>query len=447
MFAAAILLCLAQTSQPDVLLIIVDDVGQEPAGAAWSVRPPRLPSLDALAAAGTTFSRAYASPVCCATRAGLFSGLWPRRVPAIRGFNTPSQRTVGVGDLGFDAHDAAADRLPLELLLLPEALQLTHETFFTGKWHLGRAPVTGLLNQVSSGPFCQGFSVCRGMNPTAPAVGPMASGHYGWHRVSQGQMNLITAYATDVQRNELLTWWSATAGPKFAVLSTSLAHAPHDPPPGFGDAPTDREDYENGLAYLDAVIAEVLAAVDLDTTYVVFTADNGCPDAVRPPGTPTGYWKGSTYEGGVRVPLVVAGPGVAQGGVSPRLVSTVDLPATLLELLCLPRGGGFADSVSFADELGAGWIGEPAREFVLTERYDVQTMAEGFPIGYDDVAIVRKTWKYRRWDADGNGPGGFAETLYNLANDPYELAPKSPAQVPGVHATLAADLASVPPRL
>lgn len=441
----------SQDEHPSLLVVVLDDVGQEPLGHRWSATPPLMPSLASMAKTGMVFTRAYAWPTCSPSRLALLSGVYPRRAGAIRDFGSAAQRRVGIGDISLDPHQLGADRLPLELELLPEALSSTHETLLVGKWHLGRPALAGAMNLVQGAPNAQGFAHWLAGNPTAPSAGNgalgTATGHYNWYRVEDGLMTREDeAYATDVQRGALLAWWKSTPGPKFAVLSTSLAHAPFDAPPGYADRPTMRGDYEQGLAYLDVVLADVFAAVDTAQDFLFVTSDNGCPDVARPAGMPAERWKASTYEGGIRVPLVVMGPGVAVGQTD-RLVSHVDLAATVLEMLGAPRGSSFQDSLSFADELGAAWIGAPERTFVLSERYDVTSTAEGFPVGYDDTAIIGKLWKYRVWDPDGSGPGGFVEELYHLATDPFELLPRTPAQVPGIHQLRRADLQSLPPRM
>lgn len=432
---------------PSVLVVLLDDVGQDPVGRNWSVTPPHLPSLDALAAQGTVFARAYAWPVCSPTRFAALFGRLPRRANVER-IGVP--KAIGFGDVSLSPYSAIDDRLQLELVSLPEVFQLTHRTALFGKWHLGRAPGGGDMNQQTSGPPCNGFATARAVSLTSPGAGGGATGYYEWLRDDDGDLSFSSTYATAAQRDELLAWWAVTSGPRFAVLGTSDAHEPVtdvNAPPGFTGTGNTRLNYEQHLAYLDAVLADVIAAVSLADTYVVIMGDNGVFNSARPAGTPSGFWKGSTYEGGVRVPLVIAGPGIIAGQSSDRLVSAVDVPATLMELAgiaCAP--GGFEDSLSFADELGTSWAGAAPRAFVFTERYEVWAGAGVQPKGYDDLAVIESTWKYRRWDADGDGPGGYEEALYRLRFDPFEQLPLAPATAPAVYARMQAQLASLPAR-
>jgi arylsulfatase A-like enzyme len=103
---------------------------------------------------------------------------------------------------------------------------------------------------------------------------------------------------------------------------------------------------------IDTIVGRVLDAVDLETTYVFVMGDNGSPgEAVVPPFM-FNQAKGSVYEGGVRVPLIIAGPGVARGEECAELVHVTDLFATIRELSGLgPPTQGAEDSVSFAEQL------------------------------------------------------------------------------------------------
>lgn len=396
----------------NVLVIIADDIG-------WTERAYFPASLDSLAAQGTTFTRAYSWPTCSPTRLAALFGHYPRR--------------DGIGDLSLNAHLETDDRLPLSLVSVAEVFAPTYQTALFGKWHLGRAPLdngSDLALPAASmarvqgplGPYCQGFELWRAGSPTVVAAGSGApNGYYDWWRVDDGLMQTETLYATAAQRDEFLAWWTGTSGPKFGVLSWSAAHTPYDTPPGYTPHPTTRGKFLQVADYLDQAMADVLAAVSLTDTIVVFISDNGTPDDARDATTPSGYWKGSTFEGGVRVPLIVAGPGIAQG-TSSRLVSIVDIPATLCELANLPNPG--LDSQSFADALGS-WTGSAARSFVFAERYETRQPGPTAPQpeGYDDSAIIEASWKMRVVDADGIGAGGKAELVYYLPTDPYELAP------------------------
>src|SRR5262245_6098961 len=302
---AAVLLALAaagttsfqsQGQPPSVVVIVMDDVGQPERGL--------VPSLDRIASSGVEFQRFYSYPVCCTARLAMFSGRYPRR--------------EGIGNLELDAHSTTGKRLPLSLLSTFEVFKVEgYRTALFGKWHLGRAPLNGEMNQLTSGPFCQGIDTWRAGSPTGIQSGSGATGYYNWWRVEGGDAFLSGGYATDVQRDRFIDWWTTTPGPRYAWLAWSAAHNNdsgqldllYEPPPG--DSPTGsvRGDYEQVVRYLDRQIDAVLDVVDLASTYVVILGDNGTPEDARPLGSDQWTHKFTTYEGGVRVPFVIAGPG------------------------------------------------------------------------------------------------------------------------------------------
>lgn len=405
----------------DAVVIILDDVGY--------TERSHLTSLDRIAACGVEFTRAYAEPVCSSARFASLAGAYPRRADlgdVVNAFNS------------LTGPSPAPDRT---WLMLPEVLLSSHDTALIGKWHLGRlsiAPRKDLLALSESGPFGSGFESWRSGSPNSIAQPPNTKdGYYDWYRVQDN--NVIrheSIYATDAQVDDFVAYWAETAGtgvPRFVWLALSAPHQPYDPPPGYSDTGNERQNYLNVLDYADMRLHAVLDVIDLATTYVVYWADNGTPDSARIETSPSGYWKGTTYEGGIRVPFAVAGP-LVKPGVSSRLVSCMDIPATISELTGHQALRGFPDSHSFADELGSEWNGEPERTWLMAERYDVPCNSGTCPQpeGYDDTAYVEGPtfWpgtsitvqlKRRVFDADGIGPNGFEDLIYNLLTDPYEL--------------------------
>lgn len=421
---ACLLVALATAQSPSVLVIVADDVGWP----EWGL----MPGLQSLAAQGMTMERAYTWPICTPSRLALLLGTTPRR--------------MGVGTNTCDPFVPTDTRIPLESVTLAEVFVPTHRTGFIGKWHMGRAPIWGELDQVQSGPHCQGFEFVRACNPSNLTVGMGSTGYKNWVRVDDGVMGLSTVYALDAERDAFLAWWSSTAKPRFGMLCWSAAHAPYQKAPGYLVGSTTRESYEHVVQYMDDALEGVLAQVDLATTYVVWIGDNGTPPDARPLGTPDGHWKYTTYEGGIHVPLVIAGPGIATGSTSTRLVSMTDLGATLCELAGL-QAPPFIDSQSFANELGA-FTGSSPRAFVFSERYasvyDDQAVVETESL----IGVVTVRLKLRRVDLDGPaGPGASVDLVYDIRADPGELNPQPPSMLPPmIRNRLLGEMASVPAR-
>lgn len=399
------------TGPVDVLVCVLDDVGREDLAATPT------PTIDLLASRGARFERCYAMPVCSPTRYALLFGRWPRR--------SGMGGTVDALDLGAsDAPPPARD-----LLALPEVLKAAgYQTALIGKWHLGRA---GLEEGADLAPHVQGFDDWRAglVNTT----GEQGDSNYDWRRTDNGVVHEHeNQYVGDAQRDAFVEWWTTHAGrPRFAWLAFSPPHAPFEPPPGGADLGDARANFLKALTHVDGLLLDCLNSVDLSTTLVIVVGDNGTPRQARPAGTDAGHWKGSTFEGGVRVPLIAHGPGIPVA--TPRaLVSVVDVPRMLLDLLGLPIP---ADSFEDAQRLGGR-----AGGFLMVEHYVAQ--------GPDDLAIVEERWKLRRFDPDGPGPQPVRRHVYDLWNDPEELNPfalTDPAIA--VEATrLEAERLSLPPR-
>lgn len=424
------------------VLIVLDDVG--PSEMA------RLPTLDALADQGTSFEWAYAWPLCSLTRAAMMLGRYPRR--------------EGIGDNELAAMPAGNAELPLERNAIGEVFAPTYQTGYFGKWHLGRPPIdTGESMGLSAtdqariqaplGPLIVGgFEFGGAIIPDVPNAGqPMAEGFYKWWQGNAWRLAItIGPYANDVVRDSFLAWWPAEPEPRYAWLCFPLAHAgklgAYEIPPGGTDQATTRGDFEEGVAYLDQAIQDVLDAVDLETTFVVVTSDNGTPDDARPEGLPSGFWKGTCFEGGVHVPLIVAGPGVGQGVSTDRLVSLVDLPATMAELAGLALTPGFEDSRSFANALGTTWTGTMPRDFVFMERYgaaDERCIVEKPSM----IGQVQVRLKVRWFDPDAGGPLAEEAIVYDLIDDPTEQEHAALSTLPPqIRNRLLAELASIPAR-
>ncbi len=413
--------CLAPAARAqDVVVVLLDDVGREDLVEAVA------PNIDSLAMRGVRFERAYAMPVCSISRHCLFFGRYPRR--------------DGIASLVDDERAPAADN-PTPSSRLPSLPGLTgahgFETAILGKWHLGQAGLAGPLEGSRLfGPFVHGFD--HWLTGSQPSLGDgQGTGYYLWERVDDGAGSLETVYATTAQVDALIEWWSASSSPRFVVLSLNAAHYPYQSPPSSllppGTPLLSR--YARYLATITAADHELgrfLRAVGGPDQTIVLTSDNGTPDALVP-GNQMGKAKGTTFERGIRVPLLVAGPGIARR-TSNRLVHLVDLPATIGDLLGLR--GAFPDSLSFADELRPELRGSPPRAAVFSEIY-------GQPFLDSEVAVAGR-WKLRRVDPDGPGPAIEVEELYDLQADPLE---ESPLPAAGVVADELRDfLDGLPPR-
>jgi len=246
------------------------------------------------------------------------------------------------------------------------------------------------------------------------------SNYEDWIRVDDGVVSVSNDYHTLAVREAWMNWWTTTPGPRFAYVGFQAPHVPlHAPPtellpPDYPTPVSQRERYEAMVTALDTVIGQFLDVVDLSNTYLFVIGDNGTPPEGMRPDQIAGRVKGSTFEDGIRVPLLVAGPEVG-GFESEALVHAVDVMATLVELAGgrLPRNVP-SDSVSFVDCLFD--LDARTRRFVFSDwdppPGDVQPPGGG---PFRDRSLITPRYKLRRYRAN--------ETLYDLEADPLEEAP------------------------
>lgn len=386
---------------PDVVIVFADDL-------SWpEIEVAETPALDALARDGVTMSSCFAMPVCSPGRYSLLFGRWPRR------------SGMGSNVNSYEPPTPANPAPRVGLLTLPRLLaRVGYHSALVGKWHLGQAPGEGREPMLDA-PHAHGFDHWLAGAP-ANLRAHEGTGYRRWIRVDDGKRRIDKTYATVAQRDAALEWWRATEGPRFLLLSLSAPHQPlARPPPELlpGGYEIDRAPGENGMflamvASIDAVVGALRAECDPANTLFLFLADNGTAPIVF--GAARDEAKGTTNDTGIRVPCLVAGPGVVRGATCDQPVSLVDVLATLAEVCGAPLGApgtdpgevGAEDSRSFAGALRdpTGW--RPARPWILAEKYDDEV---------DDLCVRDAAFKLRRLDGQ--------EWLIDLAHDPDEAFP------------------------
>lgn len=386
---------LAGQGPTNLLVVVADDLGVDAiATYAEGTAPAPTPNLDALAARGILFRSAWAYPTCSPARAALQTGRH-----AVRN---------GVGQVGA--------ALALDEPTLPELLDARgsgHAHAWIGKWHLAGA------NGDRLHPNRSGWSHFAGV-----LAGRVPS-YTRWERIVDGVAATSTAYATTQTVDDALTWIRARTGPWVCVVAFVAPHEPfHEPPAhlhgqdlrGLDPATTPLPFYRAATEALDRELGRLLAGLGAETarTDVVFTADNGTPRNVSVAPFRGNHAKDTPYEGGVNVPLVVAGPSVSRPGREVAdVVSITDLYATAVEL------AGVADPWPWIRIDGVSlvpYLRDTARSPLHTAVY-----AESFALGSDPdadgFAIARnQRYKLIRWFS----PGGARDEFYDLTGDAFE---------------------------
>ena len=331
-----------QQARPNIVFILTDDLGVNDLGA-YGRREHRTPNLDRLAAEGLRLTTAYvASPICSPSRAAILTGLAPARLH-ITTF-LPGRADAATQKL---LHPAIRPHLPLDQVTLAERLRAAgYATGAVGKWHLGGA---------GFGPREQGFDAYHaGQANTKPSESEGGKGEYDLTRQAEAFI--------DANRER----------PFFLFLSHNNPHIPYTAPQSRIDANAGAFEpvYAALIETLDDSIGRLLAHLEAsglrDRTIVIFTSDNGglhVPELRHERvthNTPFRAGKGFLYEGGLRVPLIVRGPGLAAKQAIDTPIVNTDWVPTLLDLAGLPVPDGL-DGISQATLLTTGSSAEAAR--------------------------------------------------------------------------------------
>jgi arylsulfatase A-like enzyme len=410
-----------EAPRPNIVLIVLDDFGWADLGCYGSTYHETL-NIDALAHRGMRFTNSYAAcPVCSPSRAAIMTGKYPARLHLTDWLpgraDRPSQRL---------RRPPIRQNLPLEEFTLAEALKPDgYRSASVGKWHLGGPRFW---------PERQGFDRNIGGTETGSPPG----GYFGFKTPSLRARN-DDEYLTDRLTDEAIGFVEENrARPFFLYLAHYAVHIPLQARPEllarYRSRPTTGSPQRNpiyaamiqsvddGVGRLSRKLQELGIA---DRTVVVFTSDNGGLSVKEGPNTPATSnsplraGKGYLYEGGIRVPMFVAWPGVTRpGSVCTVPVSGQDLYLTVREIAAVPpTAGQVVDGEGLVPLLRG--TGSPRRD-ALFWHYPHYSNQGGKPGG----AIRDGNLKLIEWYEDGR------TELYDLARDVGErkdLAGERPA--------------------
>lgn len=350
----------ADAVAPNVVILYADDLGYGDLGCQGhpSIRTPRL---DRLAGQGMRFSDCYsAAEVCTPSRAALLTGRYPVR----SGMCHDVRRVL---------HRDSRGHLPAAEITLAEALrERGYATACVGKWHLGNFTI-----EPAGHPHRHGFDFFFGLphsndmdaTPQAPwnAVERRDQDSRWWNLSlwRQGaEIERPADQATLTRRtiDEAISFVAAHEHePFFLYVPFTFPHVPLFASAEFRGR-SRHGIYGDVVEELDAGVGRLLDALAErgldDRTLVVFSSDNGPWLTMGPQGGSAGPLrdgKGSTWEGGMRVPLIARLPGrIPAGSVHRGVVSTMDLFPTCLALAgAAPPAGVTIDGVDLAPALFA----------------------------------------------------------------------------------------------
>ena len=457
------------TTQPNILFILIDDLGWRDLSCYGSTFY-ETPNLDRLAAEGMRFTDAYAAcPVCSPTRASLLTGKYPARIGITDwidwGVHCHPQR-------GRVIEAPYLKGLPESEITVAEALRAGghgtpklrseggYRTWHVGKWHLGgpgRYP-TDCGFDINIGGCEWGCPMNGYFSPwRIPGLPDAPKGTYLTDHLTDAAIRLIKerdvrpfflhlshyAVHTPIQSPpELVAKYEAKVKALGLDQVNPLRDGAHFRTERMRDSVVKHRLFQSNAAYaaivenLDTNIGRVLQALDesgqADNTLVIFTSDNG--------GLATGgFWesecaptcnlplqagKGWMYDGGTREPYIVRWPGrVRPGSVCRHPITSPDLYPTLLDAAGLPaRPEQHVDGVSFLPLLEGRSASDDRPVFWHYPHYGNQGGEPGSSVRHGD-------WKLIEFLEDGR------LGLYNLADDLSETT-----DLAAVHPEIARDL-------
>ncbi|MEO1011213.1 MAG: sulfatase-like hydrolase/transferase [Bacteroidota bacterium] len=373
------------TSSPNILLIIADDMGLDATpGYDVGTQKPNMPNLQSMVSNGLTFINVWTYPICSPTRASILTGKY--------GFRT---NVLAVDD------PLATSEVSLQSYLDQNTVS-TYGHAVIGKWHLSRNV---------DHPEAMAVSHFAGF------FGGGVQDYFNWSLVENGSSSTSTDYTTTKLTDMAIDWVEVQTKPWFLWLAYNAPHTPFHLPPadlhaqvGLSDnqANIDAEPLPYYLASLEAMDAEIgrllasLSQEEKDNTVIIFLGDNGTPNQVAQE-YPDRRVKGTLYQGGIHVPMIISGALVERKGeTEAALIGSTDLFASIAEIAGADVQE-IEDSISFI-----GLLKDPnamQRELVYTE--------VGNDSGGVHQTIRNATHKYILF-ADGS------ESLYDLSTDPFE---------------------------
>ena len=435
--AGVLLAVFAAAAEPvNIVFILADDLGWSDTTLYGSTNVYETPNLERLAARGMTFTRAYAnSAICSPTRASILTGQSTARhgitAPRCHHKRVVLQPTADKTDKpGLKATRVrTVTRLNTNLPTLGKMVkQAGYATAHFGKWHLGAEPYS---------PLEHGFDIDI---PHWPGPGPAGSYVAPWkfatHPQSAGfRENYPKEHIEDRMAEEAVAWMKSVKKKPFYMNYWMFSvHAPFDAKQTLiekyrkkidPDNPHRSPTYAAMVESMDDAVGSLLDAVDAagiaDRTAIIFVSDNGgnmfdSVDGTTPSdNAPLRGGKCTAFEGGLRVPCIVAWPGITEpGSRSDEIIQTSDFYPTILRQLGIESPENYV--VDGADLTPVLCGGKLERSAIFTYFPYTVPKHDWLP----PSAIVHSgDWKLIRLFCEGEN-GAHAYRLYNLSDDPGE---------------------------
>ncbi len=376
---------ITSSERPNILLIIADDMWLDatPGYNEWSTKP-NMPHLESMMDAGLTYENLWSAPTCTPTRSTIITGKY--------GYHT---NMLAVDD--YLSTDETSIQSYLDTMT-----NNAYDHAVVGKWHIGND---------ADHPSEMWVGYYAGMLSWG------VKDYSEWRLTENGSTARSSEYITTKITDLAIDWVEDKQDPWFLWVAYTAPHSPFHLPPsdlhtqdhlsGTQDDIEDKpEDYY--MAMLESLDTEMWRLLDgipeeeLAQTVIIFIGDNGTPGQVAQYPYDRHSAKGSLYQWGINVPMVVSGYGVERNGErETTLINTTDIYATIADIANTGTTS-IHNSMSFVDSLSSEDFSQ--RQYV-----------------YGEVADKRISWytirdqRYKLIVFD-NGD----EEMYDLSIDPYE---------------------------
>lgn len=405
-----------ESSSPNIVLIFLDDAAYGDFSPFMETRYP-TPNIQTLAEEGRTFTNFYVpQAICSASRAALMTGTYPGR------------------NRVFGAHPPKAEGLDTQFTTIAEMLKENgYTTGFFGKWHLG--------DQEETRPHNRGFDETAGIMYSNDMwadhpENPEYWGQFPMHYWKNGEV-MIDSVTADHQKN--FTTWFTEESVDFINRNSNrpfFLYVPH-PQPHVPLFVSDKFEGKSGtglygdvMMEIDWSVGEIVKALEengvRDNTIILFSSDNGpwLSYANHSGKTPFREGKGTTFDGGIRSPLIISyPPEIDENTVSQNTFFSIDLMPTIAALTGSHLPDYEIDGKDVWDLiLGEDGAESPQEYYAFTNGQDFQGVMSG-----DGKWKLHIPHEYRTSPEGGRDgmPGLYQQAeidtaLFDMVHDPYE---------------------------